>query len=332
MKKISSLTVFLALIDLFFLFLFWLARPDLLGRFLIFLALFSAGLLGLAAYWQKRQEAALALALQRLILAPDAANQAALLQLASKRLRPALTALADHLEDQTRQQAAGELALERYQDFLEGWVHEIKTPLALLELVLANNQPVIPPAVWDKLDYVKQLSLELVDKIMYYARLEADHVDLVFLRLSLEDLIQQKVTDLAALAAVRGLTVQLELEPVFVVSDQKLLSFILGQLLGNAIKYAASPDGLVQIETGRLDGPEAAVFLAIRNNGQKVLAQDRPFLFDKGFVGNQPQRQKATGMGLYLASQAADRLALQLVLAEETDFSFAIKLLFPAHY
>jgi signal transduction histidine kinase len=66
------------------------------------------------------------------------------------------------------------------------------------------------------------------------------------------------------------------------------------------------------------------VFLAIRNNGQKVLPQDRPFLFDKSFIDSQSQRQKATGMGLYLAGQ--------LVLEERADYSFAIKLLFPDHY
>lgn len=59
---------------------------------------------------------------------------------------------------------------------------------------------------------------------------------------------------------------------------------------------------------------EDQICLGIYNNGEGVPAEDMPFLFDKGFTGNHPSRQKATGMGLYLVHKYAEKLCLKVSL------------------
>ena len=59
--------------------------------------------------------------------------------------------------------------------------------------------------------------------------------------------------------------------------------------------------------------------------------EDIPFLFDKGFTGNHPGRQDATGMGLYFVKKYAEVLAVDVRVEEERilEGGFGIELLFP---
>ena len=69
----------------------------------------------------------------------------------------------------------------------------------------------------------------------------------------------------------------------------------------------------------------------MHDNGNGVPAEDLPFIFDKGFTGYHPDRQKATGMGLYLVRKYAS--ALNIDVRTETSllnrFGFGIELVFP---
>lgn len=70
--------------------------------------------------------------------------------------------------------------------------------------------------------------------------------------------------------------------------------------------------------------------MIIANNGPGVSPEDLPFIFDKGFTGSNPGRQKASGLGLYFVREYARRLAIEIKLPEpELKTSFAIELVFP---
>jgi signal transduction histidine kinase len=92
-------------------------------------------------------------------------------------------------------------------------------------------------------------------------------------------------------------TVQLSLLPLQVISDKKVLAFMLSQLLSNAFQYAAADQGVVSIVSWSDTRDEGKIHLAVRDNGKGVPPEDLPFLFDKGFTGSHPDRQNATGMG-----------------------------------
>ena len=102
-----------------------------------------------------------------------------------------------------------------------------------------------------------------------------------------------------------------ELEPLTVVTDQRVLRFMLTQLLSNAMKYADETLGRVSVSVWQ-EGDR--VVLAVRDNGSGVPPEDAPFLFDKGFTGSHPERQKATGMGLYLVKKYARSLCVEVAL------------------
>lgn len=75
---------------------------------------------------------------------------------------------------------------------------------------------------------------------------------------------------------------------------------------------------------------EDEVLWAVRNNGSGILPEDAPFIFDKGFTGSRPERQKATGMGLYLAKKYAQQLGARIELEPvcTSGTGFGIRVIF----
>lgn len=103
---------------------------------------------------------------------------------------------------------------------------------------------------------------------------------------------------------------------------------MLSQIFANAFKYTKKSGGIVETVLWR-EGEK--IHLAVRNNGKGVPAEDVPFLFDKGFTGNHPDRQEATGMGLYFVKKYAKILAVEVQIEEmaTSGEGFGIELVFP---
>lgn len=98
-----------------------------------------------------------------------------------------------------------------------------------------------------------------------------------------------------------------------VYTDGKWLAFILEQLLSNAIKY--TPQGFVKIET---DKKANRFFITIKDTGIGIKAEDLPRVFEKGYTGyNGHADKKATGIGLYLCRQMADKLGHTIRIESE---------------
>lgn len=316
--------------DGFFSFVAWLIAPGLFIKIFIMIMLFSAVIFivgyALAYMREKKQLEALLgflqetdeAALQRLLSSLDSLWQPAV-QLAYERLR-----------DQER--AINEKALEllNYQEFIEAWTHEIKTPLSLATLVMANHGDEMSPYVFDRLSHVRHAISGHVDRILYYARLTADHVDYKYERVDLDQCVREALEDYRTMAAERAVDMVLDLEGVSVVTDRKVLAFMLAQLLGNAFKYTAREDGRVRIVL-TAGGEDDKIHLAVWDNGPGVSMADLPFVFDKGFTGSFPNRQNATGMGLYFVKKYAHALSIEVEAMPEPvrDTGFGIELVFP---
>ena len=70
--------------------------------------------------------------------------------------------------------------------------------------------------------------------------------------------------------------------------------------------------------------------VSIRDNGPGVRACDLPYVFETGFTGDSGhEKNKATGMGLYLAREVAKDLGLTLTAASDWGAGFAVRVTFP---
>lgn len=75
---------------------------------------------------------------------------------------------------------------------------------------------------------------------------------------------------------------------------------------------------------------DGCVELSISDDGDGIPAADVPRVFDRGFTGSQGcTHHKATGMGLYLAAVACDRMGLGLRISSEEGVGTTITLTFP---
>lgn len=324
-KRAWHWIVLLLSADAVFVFATWIIRQEAIKYMSLFILLFTLFILiiGFAAelYRQRKDEAALLNFLEM----PENRTKELLLERFgnSEAIRTLCTQFL--LEQSLVNEKTVELS--EYRDYIEAWVHEAKTPLSLSTLVLNNHRDEMSPYVYAQMNYIQHQLNEDVERILYYARLQADHPDIRFTRFRLDDCAMEVLNEFRMFMKEKNLSLDLDLEQSEVVSDRKIVSFMLSQLIGNAVKYADSNDGKISLSLHR---NKDKIRLAIYNNGEGVPPEDAPFIFDKGFTGNYPNRQKATGMGLYLVRKYAEKLCAEVTLVSHIPFEsgFGIELFF----
>jgi signal transduction histidine kinase len=186
-------------------------------------------------------------------------------------------------------------------DYYSTWVHQIKTPIAVMRMQLQGEDTEANRALLAELFRIEQY----VEMVLSYIRLGSSQTDFVFQEYELDGIIRQAVHKYAPMFVHNR--VRLVYEPVSmrVLTDEKWLLFLIEQILSNAIKY--TPKGTVTIAVS----PEQV--LSISDTGIGIAPEDLPRIFEKGFTGyNGRADKKATGLGLYLGKQTADKLGIRL--------------------
>lgn len=195
-------------------------------------------------------------------------------------------------------QEAAEKQRRDAEDYFTLWLHQMKIPLAALDLLAQSEQPVDRALMRQELLKARQYA----DMALTYQRLGSMAHDLMPEQVAVYPLCCACARQLMPLFRYGQLTLALEPFPGSVLTDRKWLSVVITQVLTNAIKY--TPRG------GRItiDMPKAGI-LEIRDTGIGVQAQDIPRVFERGFTGCAGRsHEKSTGIGLYLCKEIMDRL------------------------
>jgi signal transduction histidine kinase len=319
----------LLLCDAFFILLAWLASPE---SFLVLIGLMIAFSLGSAAVGlsivaRKRQRHDTAFHL--FISEPSMVHEMSLIEASDPSRETLIHELGDFLREQQCLLAVCDHRAVDFEEFIEAWVHEIKTPLSLAALLVVNRRAEMSDQVYKRFEHVRREISEEVDRILYYARSQSDHVDYRFERFSLSDCCSEVLEDLRSLFEEHDAVVNQNLGDIEVVSDMKTLEFIIIQVILNSIKYAkAGSRPVINLDAGE-NVDQTHCFLKISDEGIGVPAADLPFIFDKGFTGNHPEHRKSTGMGLYLVKKFCDDLNIEIEVDSRVGKGFTILLIFP---
>jgi hypothetical protein len=186
-------------------------------------------------------------------------------------------------------------------DYYSTWVHQIKTPIAVMRMQLQGEDTDKNRALLSELFRIEQY----VDMVLSYIRLGSTQNDFVFQEYELDKIIRQAIHKFAPQFVHNRIRLVYKTEEVMVLTDEKWLLFIIEQLLSNAIKY--TQNGTVTITVS----PE--MVLSIEDTGIGIASEDLPRIFEKGFTGyNGRADKKATGLGLYLCKQTADKLGIRI--------------------
>lgn len=236
-----------------------------------------------------------------------------------------------------------------YQQYLELWVHEIKTPLAAMQARLSQTNGILR----DELAYQSDQIASLVDQALYYARLESFNKDFLITRFSLLEAVQTAIRNNMRLLIAHRMHVELEQEQLSqtVLADKKWLVFVLEQLIINAVKYqkmqeepetlpmqeqeqtcASCSKGRIHLTARSVTGDFQAplVELIVTDFGMGISPADLPRVCDRGFTGtNEKNHINSTGMGLYLAKTICEEMQLSLSVSSELGNYTRVTICFP---
>ncbi|PID20443.1 histidine kinase [Sporosarcina sp. P3] len=211
--------------------------------------------------------------------------------------------------------------LEQEKDDILNWIHEVKTPLTTLQLMIERTKD---PALRSQLMYEWLRIHLLLDQQLHQKRIPFIQNDLYIEKVDVQKLLFQEIKSLKQWCMQKRIGFDVSLETIDVLTDAKWLGFISRQLLTNAVKYSEDSD--VRI---RCTSQNGITTLSIEDFGQGIAPRDVSRIFDKGFTGtaNHPNHA-ATGMGLYLAKQVAESLLITMEVESTVGKGTRLSLVF----
>lgn len=196
---------------------------------------------------------------------------------------------------------------DEYKEYIETWVHEIKIPIATAEMIITNHgkDSLTDSGIETE---IRRIS-DYVEQALFYARSEAVEKDYLIKPINIEEIVNSAI--LANKKALRSMRASIDIHDINpareVLSDGKWISFIVGQILANSIKYVDSERPL-KLEI-YISEENKKTSLHIKDNGIGIKESELSRVTDKGFTGTNGRIGKAsTGMGLYLCNKLCNRL------------------------
>ncbi len=182
-------------------------------------------------------------------------------------------------------------------DYYTTWVHQIKTPIAVMRMILQSEDTQEHRELLDELFRIEQY----VEMVLNYTRLGSESHDFVFQRCSLDSILRQSIRKYAPQFIRRRIRLIYTGTDAEVLTDEKWLSFLVEQILSNAVKYTVEGSVTISVSPQKV--------LTISDTGIGISPDDLPRVFEKGFTGyNGRADRKSTGLGLYLCKKTTDQL------------------------
>lgn len=204
------------------------------------------------------------------------------------------------------------------------WIHEMKTPLTSMKLMIDNVED---PTQKKQLE-VEWLRLHmLLDQQLHKTRLPSIEKDNVMEQVALQKVVFQEIKELMPWCIQRNIGFEISDLEKIILTDQKWLSFIIRQLISNAVKYSKENS---EIRIFTTTGDAGHLILSIQDEGVGIVPSDLPRIFEKSFTGKVGRESAAsTGMGLYLAKNSAEKLGIRITVVSEIGQGSTFSLHFP---
>lgn len=213
---------------------------------------------------------------------------------------------------------------EDYKEYIELWIHEVKTPIAASKMIIENNKTPVTKSIEEELDKVENYT----EQALFYARSNVAEKDYIITKTNLKDIVNGAILKNKTSLLSKKITLELSNLEQEVYTDSKWATFIINQMIQNSVKYAKKVEPKIEIEA---ISKEEKIILYIRDNGIGIKKGEITRVFEKGFTGENGRRigQKSTGIGLYLCKKLCDKLGLGIELNSEKDKGTEVRIIFP---
>lgn len=195
------------------------------------------------------------------------------------------------------------------------WAHQIKNPIAAMRLLLQSSESEQNTVLLMELFKIEQY----VQMVLQYLQLDSTSTDYILKQYSLDCIIKQAVRKYSNMFILKKIKLDFKLNNCMVLTDEKWLTFVVEQILSNALKY--TNEGTISIYT------ESVKTLVIEDTGIGIQAEDIPRVFEKGFTGyNGRIDKKSTGIGLYMCKRILTNLSHTISIESEVYKGTKVKI------
>lgn len=211
----------------------------------------------------------------------------------------------------------------RHLQFMNQWVHQMKTPLSVAELLIQEEGIVDKKSLQEEIDRMKRG----LDSVLMNARIDTFEQDMQVEQVQLKQLLTEVVSENKRLFITHHVYPVISIDENFVVlTDTKWIRFVISQFITNAVKYTFEEGKKVYIDASCQEGN---VMLSVRDEGIGIPAADMPRVTKPFFTGENGRKTgESTGMGLYLAKEICDKLGHELSIESELGRGTIVQVVF----
>ena len=192
-----------------------------------------------------------------------------------------------------------------YKEYIEKWIHEVKTPISAIKLIEENNKTSTSRLVLQELEEIDRY----VEQALFYARSEDVEKDYLVKEISLEKCINSVITRNKQVLILNSIDIEIY------------------DICESVYSYRKENESTIKIYTKEIKN---AVDLTIYDNGIGIPSDEISRVFNKGFTGNKGRvNYKSTGIGLYLCKKLCDKLGLLIKIESEENEYTKINIIFP---
>jgi len=210
----------------------------------------------------------------------------------------------------------------RQEKFLNQWIHQMKTPISVIELLLQEEE-LDRSSIQEEVDRLKRG----IEMVLMSARLEKFEEDMQIDQVNLKEIVTATINDNKRLFITNHVFPVIDIDPtITVTTDSKWLKFMLGQFITNAVKYTFEPNKKVKIF---VEKDEDKTILCVQDEGIGIPKSDLSRVTKPFFTGENGRRTgESTGMGLYLAKEICEKLGHELMIESEVGKGTTVKVVF----
>ena len=210
-----------------------------------------------------------------------------------------------------------------YKEYIETWVHEIKTPIASARLILENDEGYTNKSVLEEIEKVEGF----IEQVLFYARSSTVERDYIIKKIPLKNSINSVIRKNANILIEKRVKIQLEDIEKKVYCDSKWIEFILQQIISNSVKYMDKDEKYIKIRCLEKD---KNIILKILDNGIGISEKSIEKVFEKGYTGENGRKyNNSTGMGLYLCKKLCLKLGLGISIKSKLGVGTEVTIVFP---
>lgn len=214
------------------------------------------------------------------------------------------------------------LSSKEYREYIEMWIHQVKTPIASTRLIIENNKSALTESISEEIDVIEYY----LEQALFYSRSNAVEKDYIIKEVLLKDIVNSVVRKNAKAFIRNNIKLSIENIDTYVFTDEKWITFIINQIIINSIQYKKENPS-IRITTQEYENNTT---LLISDNGIGISEKSLGRIFEKGYTGETGRNYaKSTGIGLYLCKKLCDKLGLAISVTSTPQIETIVKIVFP---